>query len=87
MKKKNTKKTQTKENIREQLKKMTDSGLPEYKEIKRTYKKLKNIVWSARIKLFYLNPMIQTANLLTPLIFSFLSIELYLVTQNFIYYG
>ena len=64
-------KTQSEQNIREQLKKLAESEKTDVAEIEKTLDALKAIKRTAEAKLSYLNPRRQTFRLFLPLLISF----------------
>lgn len=79
-------KSQSEENIKEQLKKIGEAGKTDVGEIEQSLNKLKAIKKTAETKLSYLNPKEQILRLYTPFLISFLGVILAILIKTNIYY-
>lgn len=79
-------KSQSENNIKEQLKKIGEAGKTDVEEIEQSLNKLKAIKKTAETKLSYLNPKEQILRLYMPFLISFLAVILAILTKTNIYY-
>lgn len=79
-------KSQSEGNIKAQLKKIGDAKNTDERAIKQGLNALKAIKKTAKTKLSYLNPKIQTLRLFIPLLISFLGVVLAILTKTNINY-
>lgn len=79
-------KSQSENNIKEQLKKIGEAGKTDVKEIEQGLNKLKTIKKTAETKLSYLNPKVQILRLYMPFLISFLGVILAILVKANIYY-
>lgn len=73
--------SQSENNIKEQLKKLTETKETDVTEIEQSLKTLKIIKKTAEAKLSYLNPKVQIFRLLIPLLISFLGVILAILNK------
>lgn len=79
-------KSQSENNIKEQLKKIVEAGKTDVEEIEQSLNKLKAIKKTAETKLSYLNPKEQILRLYMPFLISFLAVILAILIKTNIYY-
>lgn len=79
-------KSQSENNIKEQLKKIGEAGKTDVGEIEQSLNKLKAIKKTAETKLSYLNPKKQILGLYMPFFISFLGVILAILIKTNIYY-
>ena len=79
-------KSQSENNIKEQLKKIGEAGKTDLGEIEQNLNKLKAFKKTAETKLSYLNPRKQILRLYTPFLISFLGVILAILIKTNIYY-
>ena len=79
-------KSQSENNIKEQLKKIGEAGKTDVGEIEQSLNKLKAIKKTAETKLSYLNPRKQILRLYMPFLISFLGVILAILIKTNIYY-
>lgn len=79
-------KSQSVNNIKEQLKKIGEAGKTDVEEIEQGLNKLKIIKKTAETKLSYLNPKEQILRLYMPFLISFLGVILAILVKTNIYY-
>lgn len=79
-------KSQSENNINEQLKKIGEAGKADVAEIEQSLNKLKTVKKTAETKLSYLNPKKQILRLYMPFLISFLGVILAILIKTNIYY-
>ena len=79
-------KSQSENNIKEQLKRIGEAGKTDVGEIEQSLNKLKAIKKTAETKLSYLNPKEQILRLYMPFLISFLGVILAILIKTNIYY-
>lgn len=79
-------KSQSENNIKEQLKRIGEAGKTDVGEIEQSLNKLKAIKKTAETKLSYLNPKEQILRLYMPFLISFLAVILAILNKTNIYY-